>query len=377
MSDALRFRARRTVLLATFAMAGLVVWGVAPAQAATQTFTYTGGEQVFVVPAGVTTLHVVVIGGAGGPSEFAGGVAAQVIGDIAVTPGQTLYVEVGGNGHSAGLGGGLGGFNGGGDGGGIGAGGGGGASDVRTAPLVSGLAPDRRLIVAGGGGGTGGNGEASLGGVGGPAGGNGAETTTGNPGGNAGTETEGGAGGAGFFGTGGNGELGLGGAGGASGLSGGQGGGGGSGYYGGGGGGGGEISGGGGGGGGSSLVPPGGKSELVSLSTEPQVEIAYTPSVSTGLPTNTAPPLNTVLGSHPPKKTTTKKKKVKVKFTFSSNVAGATFKCKLDKGAFASCKSPKSYKVKPGKHTFSVEAVSATGTDSSPATFRFSVKKKN
>jgi hypothetical protein len=363
-------------LLAPVAMAWLV-WGVAPAQATTQTFAYTGGEQVFVVPAGVTTLHVVAIGGAGGPSEFAGGVAAQVIGDIVVTPGQTLYVEVGGKGNSAGLGGGLGGFNGGGDGGGIGAGGGGGASDVRTVPLASGLAPDRRLIVAGGGGGTGGNGEISVGGVGGAAGSNGAETTTGNPGGNAGTEKEGGAGGIGFFGTGGNGELGLGGAGGASEVSGGPGGGGGGGYYGGGGGGGGFTSGGGGGGGGSSLVPPGGKSELVSLATEPQIEIVYTPSASTGPPTNVEVPPNTVLGFHPPKTVKTGKKKVKVKFTFSSNVAGATFKCKLDKGAFAKCISPKTYKVKPGKHKFSVEAVSAGGTDSSPAIFSFSVKKKH
>jgi hypothetical protein len=357
-------------------MAWLLAWSVPPAQAATQTFGYTGSEQVFVVPAGVTTLHVVAIGGAGGPSEFAGGVAARVSGDITVTPGQTLYVEVGGNGHSAGLGGGLGGFNGGGNGGGIGAGGGGGASDLRTSPMAAGLAPDHRLIVAGGGGGTGGNGEISLGGVGGAAGSNGAETTTGDPGGNAGTQEKGGAGGIGFFGTGGDGELGLGGAGGASELSGGPGGGGGSGYYGGGGGGGGFSSGGGGGGGGSSLVPPGGKLELVSLTTEPQIELVYTPSTSTGLPTGPKASPNTVLGFHPAKTVKTSKKKVKVKFTFSSNVTGATFKCKLDKGAFESCKSPKTYKVKPGKHKFSVEAMSAGSTDPSPATFGFSVKTK-
>jgi hypothetical protein len=33
--------------------------------------------------------------------------------------------------------------------------------------------------------------------------------------------------------------------------------------------------------------------------------------------------------------------------------------------------------VKPGKHTFSVEAGSAAGTDPTPATFSFKVKKKN
>lgn len=220
----------------------------------------------------MTSIHIVAIGGAGGANEFpiAGGEAAKVVGDINVTPGATLYIEVGGNGLSSGLGG----FNGGGDGGSSGAGGGGGASDIRTSPLEDGLAPDLRLIVAAGGGGTGAEGEASAGAAGGAAGIDGSDTTTGNPGGKAGTATEGGEGGEGFFGFGGDGELGLGGVGGASGFSGGTGGGGGGGYYGGGGGGGGEISGGGGGGGGSSLIPPSGSQFLTA--TPPQVEITYT-----------------------------------------------------------------------------------------------------
>ncbi len=251
-----------------------LAWAAAPAQATTQTFIYTGAEQTFKVPGGVTSIHVVAIGGSGGANEFpiAGGEAAKVVGDISVTPGATLYIEVGGNGLSSGLGGGLGGFNGGGDGGNSGAGGGGGASDIRTSPLEDGLAPDLRLIVAAGGGGTGAGGEISAGAAGGAAGSDGSDTTTGNPGGKAGTATEGGAGGVGFFGTGGTGQLGLGGVGGASGLSGGTGGGGGGGYYGGGGGGGGEISGGGGGGGGSSLTS--GSKSLTA--TPPQVEITYT-----------------------------------------------------------------------------------------------------
>jgi hypothetical protein len=85
---------------------------------------------------------------------------------------------------------------------------------------------------------------------------------------------------------------------------------------------------------------------------------------------------NTILGSHPKKTIKSKKKKVKVKFTFSSDVAGATFECKLDKGSFAPCTSPKTYRVKPGKHIFSVEAFGAGGPDQTPATFKFKVKKK-
>ncbi|MCW2987822.1 MAG: putative glycine rich protein [Solirubrobacterales bacterium] len=82
-----------------------------------------------------------------------------------------------------------------------------------------------------------------------------------------------------------------------------------------------------------------------------------------------------ILGSHPKAKLKVKKK-AKASFSFSSSTAGATFECKLDKGAFAPCTSPKSYKVKPGKHTFSVEAVSAAGADPTPATFSFKVTKK-
>jgi len=89
------------------------------------------------------------------------------------------------------------------------------------------------------------------------------------------------------------------------------------------------------------------------------------------------PPVpTTTIKSHPKARVKTRKKQVKVKFTFKSNVAGATFQCKLDKKSYASCKSPKTYKVKAGKHKFSVRAKSAGGTDKTPATFTFKVKKK-
>ncbi len=90
-----------------------------------------------------------------------------------------------------------------------------------------------------------------------------------------------------------------------------------------------------------------------------------------------ASPPNTLLGAHPKGKITTKKSKVSVKFAFSSDLAGAAFECKLDKGSYASCKSPKSYKVKPGKHKFLVRALSSAGVaDPTPAQFSFKVVKK-
>ena len=110
-------------------------------------YYYTGSYQEYVVPSGVYKLSVSAYGGQGGSTHTAaGGAGGHILADISVTPGQILYVYVGGAGGTNGAG-----YNGGGmsyDGCG---GGGGGASDVRTAvgDLYS------RLVVAGGGGGAG------------------------------------------------------------------------------------------------------------------------------------------------------------------------------------------------------------------------------
>jgi hypothetical protein len=81
-------------------------------------------------------------------------------------------------------------------------------------------------------------------------------------------------------------------------------------------------------------------------------------------------PPNAALGKRPPKKTT----KRRAKFTFSSNEPGSTFKCKVDKKAFATCSSPFSRKVKPGKHRFQVEAIDAAGNvDPTPAAYTWKV----
>lgn len=61
-------------------------------------------------------------------------------------------------------------------------------------------------------------------------------------------------------------------------------------------------------------------------------------------------------------------------YTFSSE-PGATFRCKLDGGSYASCASPKDLTgLSDGLHTFSVEATDAAGNaDASPATHTFTV----
>jgi hypothetical protein len=245
-----------------------------------KTFKYTGSEQTFTVPKGVTQLSVVARGGEGAslgmyPSTNTPGRPGRVRAIVPVHAGEKLYVFVGGSGLH-------GGFNGGGAGGASGSGSqlgspGGGASDVRA----DGDALTNRIIVAAGGGGAGeaindyayaygGNG----GGLAGDAGGSDSKYESGG-GGGGGTQSEGGSGGAAGGGSsfgpgkpGGSGALGLGGNGGNGNLNSfyaAGGGGGGGGYYGGGGGGGSSAAyysslytaqQSGGGGGGSSYVEP-------------------------------------------------------------------------------------------------------------------------
>ena len=274
----MRFVAARRTTLTVLAMpvVGLATLSypmAALAAGGSETFTYTGAEQAFTVPAGVSELHVTAIGGHGGEDSFVpgdwGGAGASVTTDIGVTPGQPLYIEVGGNGNAArGMIGGANAFNGGGPGGPgeFGAGGGGGATDVRQCSFADITCPalgdpqDPRIVVAGGGGGAAGAAKAQefplyggqTDGVGGAAGQgapacavaaagyNGvtpdltsAEEGQGGGGGGAGACSAGGAAGGGNATPGG---PGFGGEGGSCCVAGGGGGGGGGGYYGGGGG---------------------------------------------------------------------------------------------------------------------------------------------
>jgi hypothetical protein len=298
--------------------------GVRPSSAApvTRTFEFTGQAQSFVVPAAVCRVTVDAFGAQGGAETFAtptpGALGGRTTATVAVTPGETLLVLVGGKGGDGGareefegleeVPGGSGGFNGGGNGGngvasplgnGSGGGGGGGASDVRRTGLGD------RLVIAAGGGGHGGfsgdPGEGDGGPGGGLLGGNGAGGGVAT-GGTGGTATAGGTGG---LAGGSNGSLGTGGNGGGlvvlnMTLTNGGGGGGGAGLYGGGGGG--SVlplentaGGGGGGSGGSSFGPAGAVFETGVRSGNGHVAITYDPAAGS-CPAPTPPGVGTGIG---------------------------------------------------------------------------------
>jgi len=87
----------RAALAAVVCAVGLLA-GAGSALAETKTFTYTGNEQEFKVPAGVTSIEVMAVGSEGGTATGAaqGGLGAVVNGKLTVKPEQVLYVEVGG-----------------------------------------------------------------------------------------------------------------------------------------------------------------------------------------------------------------------------------------------------------------------------------------
>jgi hypothetical protein len=92
-----------------------------------------------------------------------------------------------------------------------------------------------------------------------------------------------------------------------------------------------------------------------------------------GSSTGPPPPPISKIHEHPKAKLTTTRKQTRVRFSFSANEVGVAFRCKLDKAKFSSCTSPKTYKVGPGKHKFSVEATNTSGRTGRGVSFRFKV----
>ena len=140
--------------------ATLTYTGLQNAGPMTASYSYTGGAQLFTVPAGVHSINFDAIGASGGNDSYSGapnpGKGGRVTGRLSVNPGDALNLYVGGKGSDGSATGpdATGGYNGGGNAKfyyyGTG-GAGGGATDIR----LNGSGLTDRVVVAGGGGGNG------------------------------------------------------------------------------------------------------------------------------------------------------------------------------------------------------------------------------
>ena len=87
-------------------------------------------------------------------------------------------------------------------------------------------------------------------------------------------------------------------------------------------------------------------------------------------------PATISLTGTPKAKIKTRKRKVLVTFTFSSNMPGLGFQCTRDTGPPSPCESPFSYAARLGSHTFKVQAADRVGPFGPSASFPFRVKRK-
>jgi Ca2+-binding RTX toxin-like protein len=65
------------------------------------------------------------------------------------------------------------------------------------------------------------------------------------------------------------------------------------------------------------------------------------------------------------------------KFAFSATESKATFRCELDRGRFTPCRSPRTYRMTLGPHTFRVYAIDRAGNrDPTPAAIKVRIRRR-
>lgn len=88
-------------------------------------------------------------------------------------------------------------------------------------------------------------------------------------------------------------------------------------------------------------------------------------------------PPQTRLTAHPRALLLTPRKQRQVAFRFASSEAGSHFRCKLDRKPYRGCSSPRTYRVKAGRHAFRVFAIDRAGNrDRTPALFKFRLRRR-
>lgn len=113
------------------------------------------------------------------------------------------------------------------------------------------------------------------------------------------------------------------------------------------------------------------------INPNPEPEKVEPPPPPPPPPKRDRTPPATLLRRHPAALLFTARPRRRVFFAFATSEAGAGFHCKLDGQPWHLCRSPRSYLVAPGRHTFRVFAVDAAGNrDRSPVKFSFRVRSR-
>ena len=102
-----------------------------------------------------------------------------------------------------------------------------------------------------------------------------------------------------------------------------------------------------------------------------------TPPASSPAPPRDVKPPRTKILTHPAALLIIAKARRRVVFRFSSNEAGSTFRCRLDRRRPAPCRSPRAYSLSLGRHTIRIAAIDAAGNvDRTPAHFVVRVRHR-
>jgi Ca2+-binding RTX toxin-like protein len=109
---------------------------------------------------------------------------------------------------------------------------------------------------------------------------------------------------------------------------------------------------------------------------QPTPPVSSTPATP-HIPAPDRKPPRTMVLAHPRAVLTTAQPRRRVAFRFASSEPGSRFRCRLDRGPYRPCSSPRSYAVPLGRHAVRILAIDATGNaDPTPALFRFRVRQR-
>ena len=92
-------------------------------------------------------------------------------------------------------------------------------------------------------------------------------------------------------------------------------------------------------------------------------------------PPDRTPPRTRLL-HRPAKRVFTRGRWRRVAFALGSSEAGSRFRCRIDRGPFRPCRSPRAFNLRLGRHVFRAFAIDAAGNrDRSPVVYRFAVRR--